>query len=461
MKKAFIGLLILMSGTALAQTGNVGINTTTPEPTAALDIFATDKGVLPPRLTTAQRDAIATPATGLVIYNSIENQLEIFNGTCWIPSFLEDCEDCLLDISFTHTDSIIDRIDSLGITIPFHVEQELPVDDVPIKLLITHDFGEETSVSLSDNAFSGSDDGSIRINTSVFEEPGDYEIGLFGFCGSRVYGNVVTVSIAQCTEIEITDNAENYVLEDIIGTTPQCVVVTINERVEITSADASDPAFTTGNIAGSRLGVLNQGNILGRGGDGSESATDAGQVGGNALDLQCPAEIRNNGIIYAGGGGGRATGFSYTVDLPWPIPDLTFGIGSGGGGGVPYGEGAGGGLALLPFWSDGDDAGERYDDEPGEGGNYSQSIGISVVSIDPEIIGGDGGDFGEEGDSGSVGITIGVDIPIVGSFEVYSDEFELGLGGADGGTAIKTNGNTINIQDGDYQTYRLRGTVQN
>ncbi len=58
-----------------------GINTTTPEQSAILDVYSTNKGFLPPRLTTAQRDAIASPAVGLMIYNTTVNCLQWYNGT--------------------------------------------------------------------------------------------------------------------------------------------------------------------------------------------------------------------------------------------------------------------------------------------------------------------------------------------------------------------------------------------
>lgn len=48
---------------------NVGIGTTTPNASAVLDASSTSKGFLPPRMTTVQRDAIASPAAGLVIFN--------------------------------------------------------------------------------------------------------------------------------------------------------------------------------------------------------------------------------------------------------------------------------------------------------------------------------------------------------------------------------------------------------
>lgn len=50
---------------------NIGINETgaNPHPSSILDISSNDKGFLPPRLTTLQRNSITTPAKGLVIYN--------------------------------------------------------------------------------------------------------------------------------------------------------------------------------------------------------------------------------------------------------------------------------------------------------------------------------------------------------------------------------------------------------
>jgi len=55
----------------------VGIFTDNPDISAALDIVSTTKGFLPPRMTTAQRDLISSPATGLTLYNTTTNTLDI------------------------------------------------------------------------------------------------------------------------------------------------------------------------------------------------------------------------------------------------------------------------------------------------------------------------------------------------------------------------------------------------
>lgn len=58
----FIGCLFSVK--LFAQSG---IGTVTPHASAKLDVSATDKGFLPPRMTASQRNAIATPATGLLV----------------------------------------------------------------------------------------------------------------------------------------------------------------------------------------------------------------------------------------------------------------------------------------------------------------------------------------------------------------------------------------------------------
>jgi hypothetical protein len=62
--------------------GSVGIATTSPVASALLDVSSTTKGFLPPRMTTTQRDAISSPAAGLVIYNTTTSKLQVYT-TSW------------------------------------------------------------------------------------------------------------------------------------------------------------------------------------------------------------------------------------------------------------------------------------------------------------------------------------------------------------------------------------------
>lgn len=61
----------------------VGVGTSSPDPSSMLDIESNSKGFLPPRMDTTARDGITTPATGLLIFNTSTNKLNYYNGTSW------------------------------------------------------------------------------------------------------------------------------------------------------------------------------------------------------------------------------------------------------------------------------------------------------------------------------------------------------------------------------------------
>jgi uncharacterized protein (TIGR02145 family) len=63
--------------------GSVGIGTISPTSTALLELSSDAKGFLPPRMTTAQRNAITSPATGLVVFNTSVQSLEVKSSSGW------------------------------------------------------------------------------------------------------------------------------------------------------------------------------------------------------------------------------------------------------------------------------------------------------------------------------------------------------------------------------------------
>ena len=70
-----------------ATTGNLTLQnggTFTDVASARLTINSTTQGFLPPRMTTTQKNAIATPATGLMVYDTTLNLISVYNGTIWI-----------------------------------------------------------------------------------------------------------------------------------------------------------------------------------------------------------------------------------------------------------------------------------------------------------------------------------------------------------------------------------------
>ena len=66
---------------------NVGSGYTPANASAVLQADSTTQGFLPPRMTTTERDAISTPAAGLMVYNTDTNTAECWNGSVWMPMF--------------------------------------------------------------------------------------------------------------------------------------------------------------------------------------------------------------------------------------------------------------------------------------------------------------------------------------------------------------------------------------
>jgi hypothetical protein len=77
--KSFLASFILLVFSTIS--AQVGVGTYQPDSSSILDIYSESKGFLMPRLSTAQRDAMVLPATGLMIYNSTLNDGQLNIGS--------------------------------------------------------------------------------------------------------------------------------------------------------------------------------------------------------------------------------------------------------------------------------------------------------------------------------------------------------------------------------------------
>jgi hypothetical protein len=86
MKRFIISFIFFSFYFCSYSQNNVGIGTVTPDPSAILDLSSSDKGLLPPRLTSSQRMAIANPANGLIVFDIDINCYIYFSTTTnsWI-----------------------------------------------------------------------------------------------------------------------------------------------------------------------------------------------------------------------------------------------------------------------------------------------------------------------------------------------------------------------------------------
>ncbi len=78
-----IGFILFLAIGSFAQVG-INEDNSNPDPSAMLDVKTTNKGVLVPRLTSTQREAIASPANGLLVWDSDTESFWFFNQIKWI-----------------------------------------------------------------------------------------------------------------------------------------------------------------------------------------------------------------------------------------------------------------------------------------------------------------------------------------------------------------------------------------
>jgi len=92
MKKLLFLFFILLGLSSFGQNGvyqtlrvyqNEVIGSSLGAPSAKLDIQGTNGGFLVPRMTTTQRNAIVSPATGLLVYNTTTGAFNWYTGASW------------------------------------------------------------------------------------------------------------------------------------------------------------------------------------------------------------------------------------------------------------------------------------------------------------------------------------------------------------------------------------------
>lgn len=81
MLKNYLLFILFLPSLLAAQ---IGIGTISPDPASILDVTSTTQGVLFPRMTTAQMNAISSPTKGLTIFNSETNSYYYNDGSVWV-----------------------------------------------------------------------------------------------------------------------------------------------------------------------------------------------------------------------------------------------------------------------------------------------------------------------------------------------------------------------------------------
>lgn len=492
-RKLFLGLFFtLLLHFTQAQ---VGINILNPDSNAVLHLEADDKGLLLPRLTTAQMNAMQNPTNGLTIYNTEDSLIYYFNNECWLKAYQKTCNDCEFVASLSSNSGTIDHVMTDSVSFTVDVLQTNGNSDISVSYIFVPPTGMQIDI---DNPIIDSvGSATFSIDANIFTQSGTYPIIVQVSCDQAVMFLTYILELTPCYEVDLAANAYNVNLQadyNLPGVgQPVCVIAEVFNGVEIASADPLLPALNMGALdPQTHVGLKLNGAILGKGGNGASLGNLAnisfaadGENGGNALELTTKTTFLLNGAIYGGGGGGGGIGAALDASTNVPIiGTVGFCLAAGTGGGGGSAEGVGGGTSgacpgngplYFPFTyvQDGTNATAGQYAVAGAGGQINQNfpipipISIATLTITPSIAiaGGNGGDFGQTGGNGtgSVGVAanIQVAIPIIGTINVplYNGNFPLvsSNGGAPG-LAVKTNGNTTidlvvpnNMIKGDVQ----------
>lgn len=335
----------------------VGIGTTNPNPSAQLDITSSNSGLVIPRLTTAQRNAIASPVTSLLIYNSTTDCLEMFAATGqWVSL---GCG-CQLPGAFATTNA--SGILATGFTANWNLSAGanayfLDVSTVSNFATFVPGFNNINVGNVSSYNVAG-----LTCNTNYF-----YRIRANNTCGTSANSNTISVLTSTCSScIDGTGGIITHVGGNTIHTflssgtfTPGCA-----ENIKVLVVAGGGGGGTGGGGAGGLIynaafpvAVASYGVTVGSGGNGGIGSPtySAGMNGGNSVFSTLTAIgggggafLCSNGLAGGSGGGGASCG-NTTVYLGG---NGTAGQGNKGGNNnginmTPYYPGGGGGAGAV------------------------------------------------------------------------------------------------------------------
>lgn len=220
-------------------------------------------------------------------------------------------------------------------------------------------------------------------------------------------GNFYNAANRAAVALSIAANTQNYDVYTQASANPGYVAgtsditVTVDSGVAVGSTSTGTYALSIPNSfnPGDTVTIVNNGTIIGAGGNGGNGGNkyyypqhpygiqpgSPGSSGGNAVYVNFPTIITNNGTI-AGGGGGGGGGASTS------LPTGNYG-GGGGGGGAGYSGGTGG--AMNPPFSP---VPYTYNGTPGSSGT------LTAGGAGGSRGGGAGGGQGANGSNGSPGV---------------------------------------------------------
>ena len=278
--------IILFLAFSTSISAQVGIGTTSPDASSALEVASTDKGFLMPRMTTVQREAIAAPANGLMVFDTETNSQWTYFGGAWaetkagVGKFIDGASE---EIAY-YEGRVGIGIESFADVLKFNVESNKSTDGAHTAA------GINAYYNGTGNAFFTYGLVTTVRNTST---------------GSSNWG------IAHQGIIENPNTGGSFTT--VAGSYPQ---VYNNGTINYASGTRSEIYNNAGTMATGRgldVGVINaSGATLGNTSLSSMYATNNGSITTNAF-----------GLFIGGEGTGTVGGNAYALYVSTPYPNVT------------------------------------------------------------------------------------------------------------------------------------------
>jgi hypothetical protein len=467
----------LVLGLAALHAQGVGIGILIPDSAAILHLESDRKGLLVPRLTTTQRDAIANPPWGLIIFNTTDSVLQYFNGRCWLNAYQESCEDCDFTLSLSAANGTIDHVNTDSVQVTVTVTQTAGTPQ-SIALQVYSVLPQYVSYTFSPTALTGSGSSTLTIRAEPIAPGGIYPVIIQAVCGRTIKNAVLTLTIDSCYYVNIFNSTTNYHLTNLNPQLPTgvpiCVVVHTYPGVEVSATSVSNLAFTTGALhPQSVVALIHEGALIGKGGAGaaggpSPDFSNPGGNGGDAMHITCRTHIYlRNGYFF--GGGGAWVGISWSFNVPL-LGSFSFDFGVGGGGGAGNGPG-GTSTTPPPLFFPGQNGTGGLTGLGGLGGRMYTPInfplGPATVTLTPTAQAGDGGDYGYPGSTGFIFACAqaSASVPFLGTITIPLGCYPLGgvsfqPGGQPGYAVRRLDGAPLHpYSDAPYLTNFIKGRI--
>ncbi len=209
LKSVFLIVLISILGN-ITSNAQVGIGTVTPNASSILDVTSTTKGMLTPRMTTAQKTAIVTPTDGLIVYDTDLKSFYYYNSTTSLWVKINSEADGRLKYKLIKSTDVLATVLATELAAGGGTKYLLDtgtlyeingtiVFNFPIELnnayFTGYDSGEDKIVRTSGDIFVGSTGGTIRALTIVASAGNVFNIDGAG-TASIIFRDCITANSA-------------------------------------------------------------------------------------------------------------------------------------------------------------------------------------------------------------------------------------------------------------------------